>query len=75
MAQTFWTAVAAFTTCFVVTIVVSLATTPRRDAELEGLVYSLTPKQVDNVKAWYQKPSVFAAVVMVAMITLNVLFF
>lgn len=75
MAQTFWTAVAAFTTCFVVTIAVSLATTPRRDAELEGLVYSLTPKQVDNVKAWYQKPSVFAAVVMVAMITLNVLFY
>jgi len=75
MAQTFWTAVAAFTTCFVVTIVVSLGTTPRRDAELEGLVYSLTPKQVDNVKAWYQKPSVFAAVVMVAMITLNVLFY
>lgn len=75
MAQTFWTAVAAFTTCFVVTIVVSLATAPRRDAELEGLVYSLTPKQVDDVKAWYQKPSVFAAVVMVAMITLNVLFY
>jgi SSS family solute:Na+ symporter len=75
MAQTFWTAVAAFTTCFVVTIVVSLATAPRRDDELEGLVYSLTPKQVDHVKAWYQKPSVFAAVVMVAMITLNVLFY
>jgi SSS family solute:Na+ symporter len=75
MAQTFWTAVAAFTTCFVVTIAVSLATAPRRDAELEGLVYSLTPRQVDNVKAWYQKPSVFAAVVMVAMITLNVLFY
>jgi SSS family solute:Na+ symporter len=75
MAQTFWTAVAAFTTCFVVTIVVSLATSPRRDTELEGLVYSLTPKQVDDVKAWYQKPSVFAAVVMVAMITLNVLFY
>jgi len=75
MAQTFWTAVAAFTTCFVVSIVVSLATAPRRDADLEGLVYSLTPRQVDNVKAWYQKPSVFAAVVMVAMITLNVLFY
>ena len=75
MAQTFWTAVAAFTTCFVVTIAVSLATAPRRDAELEGLVYSLTPRHVDNVKAWYQKPSVFAAVVMVAMITLNALFY
>jgi SSS family solute:Na+ symporter len=75
MAQTFWTAVAAFTTCFVVTIIVSLATTPRKDAELEGLVYSLTPKQQDNVKAWYEKPSVFAVVVLAAMVLLNVLFF
>ncbi|MCE2901373.1 MAG: sodium:solute symporter family protein [Gemmatimonas sp.] len=75
MAQTFWTAVAAFTTCFVVTILVSLATTPRQDAELEGLVYSLTPTPQDNVKAWYEKPSVFALVVLAAMVLLNVLFF
>jgi SSS family solute:Na+ symporter len=75
MAQTFWTAVAAFTTCFVITIVVSLATTARRDSELEGLVYSLTPRQADDVQAWYQKPSVFAAVVLAAMVTLNVLFY
>lgn len=75
MAQTFWTAIAAFTTCFVVTIVVSLATTPRPDRELEGLVYSLTPKQQDDVKAWYEKPSVFALVVLAAMVLLNVLFF
>lgn len=75
MAQTFWTAIAAFTTCFVVTIIVSLATRPRPDAELEGLVYSLTPRRADEVKAWYEKPSVFAVAVMVAMITLNVMFF
>ena len=75
MAQTFWTAIAAFTTCFVVTIIVSLATRPRPDAELEGLVYSLTPRRADEVKAWYEKPSVFAVAVMVAMIALNVMFF
>ncbi|WP_396223057.1 sodium:solute symporter family protein [Gemmatimonas sp.] len=75
MAQTFWTAVAAFTTCFVVTIVVSLATRARREAELEGLVYSLTPRQVDDVKAWYEKPSVFAVAVMLAMVALNVMFY
>lgn len=75
MAQTFWTAIAAFTTCFVVTIVVSLATRPRPDAELEGLVYSLTPHRADDVKAWYEKPSVFAVAVMVAMIALNVMFY
>jgi SSS family solute:Na+ symporter len=75
MAQTFWTAIAAFTTCFLVTVVVSLATTPRPDRELEGLVYSLTPRQQDDVKAWYEKPSVFALVVLAAMVLLNVLFF
>ncbi|GAB1342683.1 sodium:solute symporter family protein [Gemmatimonas sp.] len=75
MAQTFWTAIAAFTTCFIVTIVVSLATRARPDAELEGLVYSLTPHRADDVKAWYEKPSVFAVAVMVAMIALNVMFY
>ncbi|MCO4100600.1 sodium:solute symporter family protein [Gemmatimonas sp.] len=75
MAQTFWTAIAAFTTCFVVTIVVSFATAPRRETELEGLVFSLTPKPKDDARVWYEKPSVFAVVVMVAMIGLNVTFF
>jgi solute:Na+ symporter, SSS family len=75
MAQTFWTAIAAFTTCFVVTIIVSLATSARREADLEGLVFSLTPRQVDDVKAWYQKPSVFAVAVLVAMVALNVMFY
>ena len=75
MAQTFWTAIAAFTTCFVVTIVVSLITAPRPDAELEGLVYSLTPKPVDDVQHWYQRPTVFALAVLTGMVLLNVLFF
>ena len=41
MAQNFWTAIVAWTTCFLATIVVSLLTTRRKsDAELTGLVYS-----------------------------------
>ena len=75
MAQTFYTAIAAFTTCFVVTIIVSLVTAPRPDEELEGLVYALTPKPVDDVKHWYQKPSVFAIIVLACTVLLNVLFF
>lgn len=75
MAQTFWTAIAAFTTCFVVTIVVSLATAPRRESELEGLVYSLTPKPKDDARVWYEKPSAFAVAVLVAMVGLNIAFF
>ncbi|MDF1501772.1 sodium:solute symporter family protein [Roseisolibacter sp. H3M3-2] len=74
MAQTFWTAIAAFATCFVVTIVVSLLTRPRPDDELRGLVYALTPKPVDDVKNWWERPSVFAAGVLVALLGLNLAF-
>ena len=42
MAQNFWIAILAWTTCFVVTIVVSLVTRPRPEADLKGLVYGLT---------------------------------
>ena len=45
MAQNFWTAIFAWTTCFVVTIV-SRSRTQRNktDDEFAGLVYSLTPR-------------------------------
>src|SRR5437667_3844028 len=42
LAQAFWTAIFAWSACFVITIMVSLATRPRHDQELVGLVYSLT---------------------------------
>jgi SSS family solute:Na+ symporter len=45
LAQTFWTAIVAWTTCFVVSIVVSMVTQPRPESELTGLVYSLTPSR------------------------------
>ncbi len=75
MAQTFWTAIAAFTTCFVVTIVISLITRPRPDAELEGLVYSLTPRPVDDVRSWWQKPAVAGVAILVLTAAFNVIFF
>ncbi len=48
MAQNFWTAIFAFSVNFIVTIAVSLVTKPRAESELVGLVYSLTPKPVEN---------------------------
>ncbi len=75
MAQTFWTAIAAFGTCFVVTIVVSVATRARAESELEGLVYSLTPKAHDDVRAWWQKPAAAAVGVLSLTALLNVIFF
>jgi SSS family solute:Na+ symporter len=44
MAQNFWTAIFAWSTCFVVTIVVSLATRRPSLQDLAGLVYSETPR-------------------------------
>ena len=75
LAQTFWTAIVAWVTCFVVTIIVSLATRPRAEDELRGLVYSLTPRPRDEGLAWYARPWVLACVVLCLTIVLNLIFF
>jgi SSS family solute:Na+ symporter len=74
MAQNFWTAIFAWTTCFSVTIVVSMLTKPRPDVELKGLVYALTDRPKDVGLSWYQKPVVLAVVVLTALVVLNWIF-
>ena len=74
MAQNFWTAIFAWTTCFLLTIIISMFTKPRPDEELRGLVYSLTPKPVDEGLSWYQKPAVLAIFVLAVLVVLNVIF-
>lgn len=74
MAQNFWTAIFAWTTCFVVTIVISLLTKPRPDNELKGLVYALTDRPKDVGLEWYEKPAVLAAVVLSMLVVLNWIF-
>ncbi len=75
MAQNFWLAAFAFTVCFVLTAAISLATSrTKSDGELKGLVYSLTPKIVDNnIPAW-QRPAVVGVVLLIACVILNVIF-
>ena len=75
LAQTFWTAIVAWVTCFVVTIIVSLATRPRDPDELRGLVYSLTPRPRDEGLAWYARPWVLAVIVLSLTFALNLIFF
>jgi len=75
LAQTFWTAIFAWVTCFVVTILVSLVTRPRAEAELTGLVYGLTAKPHDTVAHWYERPVVLASVVLGLTLVLNLIFF
>jgi SSS family solute:Na+ symporter len=75
MAQNFWTAIDAWTVCFVVTIVVSLMTRPREERELVGLVYSLTEKPRDAALPWHRRPAVLGAIVLAATAALNLVFF
>jgi SSS family solute:Na+ symporter len=75
MAQNFWLASFAFTVCFVLTIVISLATKrTKTDDELRGLVYSLTPKLKDQEQAWYLRPAVLGVVLLACCVILNIIF-
>ena len=71
MAQNFWIAIFAWTTCMLVTVVVSMATRPRPDEELRGLVYSLTNIKHDEGVSWYLRPGPVAIVVAVLLLFLN----
>src|SRR3954468_15847969 len=75
LGQTFWTAIAAFTTCFIVTILVSLLTKPRAADELRGLVYALTPRQVDTEHTFWRRPFTLGMIVLVMTLALNFVFF
>ena len=73
MAQNFWIAIFAWTTCFVVTIVVSFASAPKAEAQLGGLVYGLTNVPHEDV-AWWKRPGPLAIVVIVLLAILNLIF-
>jgi SSS family solute:Na+ symporter len=73
MAQNFWIAIVAWTACFLVTIAVSIATQPKSDAELKGLVYGLTEIPHDPAP-WFQRPGPLAIIVLVVLVFLNLLF-
>ena len=75
MAQNFWTAIYAFTAAFVLTVIISLMTKKiKTDEELKGLVYSLTPKIVEEGIVWYKRPAPLAIIVGIIAIILSLLF-
>jgi len=74
MAQNFWTAIFAWSTCFVVTILVSLMTRARDEKELAGLVYSLTERPKEAQLAWYQRPAILGVIVLLMTLVLNIIF-
>jgi SSS family solute:Na+ symporter len=75
MAQNFWTAIYAWTTCFVVTGIISLLTTRKKsDDELKGLVYSLTGRVVEEGIPWYRRPALLGIIVLGCAVALNIIF-
>jgi len=60
---------------FVVTILISIATTQKKkDEELKGLVYSMTPRIVEHGVPWYKSPAFLGAIVIAMAIALNIIF-
>jgi SSS family solute:Na+ symporter len=75
MGKNFWMAIVAWTTCFALTIAISLATArTKSDAELKGLVYSLTPKPESSHEAWYARPVTIGMGVLAVTVLLNIVF-
>jgi SSS family solute:Na+ symporter len=74
LAQDMYQALWSFVVCVAVTVVVSLATQPRADAELTGLVYGLTKVPSVGDVPWYERPFFWGGVVTVVFIALNIIF-
>lgn len=74
MAQNFWIAIVAWVSCLVLTTGVSLMTTPRPVAELEGLVHGMERMPADEGRPWYQRPAPLAVIATMAVIGLNLWF-
>jgi SSS family solute:Na+ symporter len=75
MGQNFYMAIVAWTTCFVLTILISLATRRlKSDEDLRGLVYSLTPKPSVAGEPWYYHPVTVGVIVLAITLVLNIVF-
>jgi SSS family solute:Na+ symporter len=70
----------AFVADIVVSVLVSLATTPKPESELRGLVYSLTPKEdrtevaVGDEAVWYRSTTLLASLAALLVVALNFVF-
>ncbi|MGA9040084.1 MAG: sodium:solute symporter family protein [Terriglobales bacterium] len=74
LAQDMYQALWSFLVCVTVTVVVSLATKPKTETELTGLVYGLTKVPSVGELPFYQKPLFWAGVVVVVFVILNIIF-
>ncbi len=74
MAANFYGAIYAWTACFVVTILISLATPAPREADLRGLVYALSDRPPSADLPWFRRPLFWGIVVLGFVTWLNLKF-
>jgi SSS family solute:Na+ symporter len=75
MAQNFWTAIYACATSAIVAVILSYTTRQlKSDDDLKGLVYSLTPKHKEDHVPFFKRSSTLAAIVLVLVTLLTILF-
>jgi SSS family solute:Na+ symporter len=74
MAENMYRALWSWIICVGVTVLVSLATRPKPDAELTGLVYGCTELPSEGHLPWTQRPIFWAGAVLVVFVILNVIF-
>jgi len=70
--QNVWGAVFAFCLGALVVVVASLATSPRSERELVGMVYSLTPRPEQHRAEWWRRPEALAVAILVGAIAINI---
>ena len=75
MGQAFIVAGVSWIANFTVTVLVSLATKPKSEDELRGLVYSLTKREPVTKSHWYLNPVTLGVVLLLTTIILNIIFF
>lgn len=70
MYQSLWSCV----TCIVVTVLVTLVTKPKPDAELTGLVYSLTERAQEQHTSLFHRPVFWGTAAMALLVVLQIIF-
>jgi SSS family solute:Na+ symporter len=74
MAENMFRALWSWTICVLVTVVVSLATKPKPDSELNGLVYGATAIPREEHVSIFHRPAFWAIVVGVVFVILNIIY-
>lgn len=74
MAQNFWIAIFAWSTCLVVTAAISVVTKAKPASELHNLVYGMTDIPHEGHLPWYKRPVPLAMAVVVVLVSLNLIF-